>query len=116
MSDDDALGERLEMLLVMRWLEEGADERGEVGVPVLDAARELGLDDDRAGVLAVMGALGSLEDRGAVRVTWPASPSGHALVVLTEDLRGDARRLFGGPPGPPAPPGPPGPGGRPPSA
>lgn len=93
---DHAIGERLEMLLVARWLEEGADASGELGLSVAAVAEELGLEPDRPGMLAVMGALGDLEDRGAVEVRWPQGPGGReALVVLAADLRSDARRLFG---------------------
>lgn len=93
---DDAIGERLEMLLVARWLEEGADEGGELSLSVAAAAAELGLPTGRRGLLAVMTALGELEDRRLVRVSWPQGPGGsQALIVLAEGLRGDARRLFG---------------------
>jgi hypothetical protein len=97
---EDGVAERLEMLLVMRWLDEGARDRGEVVVSVADAADELGLDTDRAGLLAVMGALGDLEERGTVEVAWPLGPaSSHAHVTLADGLRRDARRLFGRTPG-----------------
>lgn len=93
---DSAIGERLEMLLVARWLEEGAGESGELSLSVAAAAAELGLDADRPGLLAVMAALGDLEARGQVEVRWPQGPGGsEALLVLAPDLRRDARRLFG---------------------
>jgi hypothetical protein len=93
---DDAIGERLEMLLVARWLEEGADPAGELSFPVAAAATELGLEPDRRGLLAVMAALGELEERRLVRVSWPQGTGGsEALVVLADALRSDARRLFG---------------------
>ncbi len=93
---DDAIGERLEMLLVARWLEEGADAAGELSFPVAAAAAELGLEPDRRGLLAVMAGLGELEERRLVRVSWPQGTGGsEALVVLADALRSDARRLFG---------------------
>lgn len=92
----DAVGDRLEMLLVARWLEEGAADDGDVSVSVAAVARELGLEADRSGMLAVMAALGELEDRRQVRVSWPLGTGGsEALVSLSSDLRSDARRLFG---------------------
>ncbi|MGE3139463.1 MAG: hypothetical protein AB7I08_03275 [Thermoleophilia bacterium] len=92
----DTTGERLEMLLVARWLEEGADPSGELALSVAAAAAELGLEDDRQGLLAVMTGLGDLEERGLVEVSWPQGPGGsQALVVLAAGLRADARGLFG---------------------
>lgn len=93
---DDGVDDRLEMLLVARWLEEGAGEDGEVSVSVAAVAEELGLEADRTGMLAVMAALGELEDRRLVVVSWPLGTGGsQALVRLSSDLRIDARRLFG---------------------
>ena len=90
-------GERLEMLLVMQWLDEGAAEDGRVALSVPTAAVELGLGGGREGVLAVMGALGDLEDRRLVSVAWPggAHGGGEAIVGLSAELRHDARKLFG---------------------
>jgi hypothetical protein len=88
-------GQRLEMLLVMQWLDEGAGDEGEVALSVPTAAAELGLEPGRAGLLE-MGALGELEERRVVSVAWPAGTGGReALVTLSADLRSDARRLFG---------------------
>ncbi len=79
-----------------RWLEDGARDDGEVSVSVAAIAGELGLEPGRSGMLTVMGALGELEDRRQVRVSWPLGTGGsEALVSLSSDLRGDARRLFG---------------------
>lgn len=89
------LGERLEMLLVMKWLDEGAPEDGAVALSVATAAGELGLEAGRESLLAVMGALGDLEERGQVTVTWPGGAEAEARVALAADLRRDARRLFG---------------------
>jgi hypothetical protein len=90
--------DRLEMLLVMQWLDEGAGDEGEVALSVPTAASELGLEKGRAGLLAVMAALGELEERRVVRVSWPAGSGGReGLVTLSADLRRDARRLFGHP-------------------
>jgi hypothetical protein len=84
------------MLLVMRWLDEGADERGELALSVASAADELGLEDGRAGMLAVLAALGELEERGVVSVAWPAGAGGpEGRVTLDPELRRDAQRLFG---------------------
>ena len=92
----DGVGDRLEMLLVMRWLEEGAADDGEVSVSVAAAADELGLEPDRAGMLSVMAALGELVARRLVRVSWPLGTGGsEAHVTLAHELRSDARHLFG---------------------
>jgi hypothetical protein len=92
----DDTRQRLEMLLVMQWLDEGADEAGELALSVATAASELGLEHGRAGLLEVMAALGELEDRRVVRVAWPAGAgSREAVVTLSAELRQDARRLFG---------------------
>jgi hypothetical protein len=93
---DGDIGARLEMLLVMQWLDEGAEEEGAIALSVPTAANELGLEPDRAGLLTVMAALGELEDRHLVRVAWPAGTGGsEAHVTLAGELRKDARRLFG---------------------
>ncbi len=84
------------MLLVMRWLEEGAGDDGQVDLDIAAAAEELDLDPGRPGILAVMAALGELEERGQVTVAWPAGPVGaEGRITLSDDLRRDARRLFG---------------------
>ena len=94
--DEDDVGARLEMLLVMQWLDEGADDEGAVALSVPTAANELGLEPDRTGLLAVMAALGELRGppprprRLARRHGWQ-----RARVTLSGDLRKDARRLFG---------------------
>jgi hypothetical protein len=94
-SDED-VGDRLEMLLVARWLEDGAAETGEVSVSVAELADELGLSPDRSGMLGVMAALGELEERRLVSVSWPLGTGGsEARVALADALRSDARRLFG---------------------
>jgi hypothetical protein len=96
----DDIGERLEMLLVMQWLDEGAGEDGEVALSVATAASELGLEGGRSALLAVMAALGDLEERGTIRVAWPTGVAGgDGVVTLAADLRRDARRLFGRTPG-----------------
>ena len=45
--------QRLEMLLVMQWLDEGASDGGELALSVSTAAAELGLEAGRSGLLAV---------------------------------------------------------------
>jgi hypothetical protein len=84
------------MLLVMQWLDEGAGEEGVVALSVPTAAAELDQEGGRAGLLAVMAALGELEERRLVSVGWPSGTGrGEALVTLSGGLRRDARRLFG---------------------
>lgn len=92
---DGTLGERLEMLLVLQWLDEGTPEDGAVALSVPTAATELGLEPGRSGLLAVMGALGDLESRGVARVEWPGVAGREARVTLAGPVRRDARRLFG---------------------
>lgn len=93
---DARIGERLEMLLVLQWLDEGTSDDGAVRLSVATAAAELDLGPDREGLLALMAALGELEARGTVAVAWPGRPAAQeALVTLAPDLRRDARRLFG---------------------
>jgi hypothetical protein len=93
---DGELAERLEMLLVMQWLDEDAPEDGVVSLSVATAAAELGLPPGRAGLLGVMAGLGDLESRGAVAVAWPGGGRGpEGRVTLSETLRRDARGLFG---------------------
>jgi hypothetical protein len=89
------LTERLEMLLVLLWLDEGSPEDGSVGLSVSTAATELDCGGGRTGLLAVMTALGDLEERGLVEVAWPRGRGRDAVVTLTPELRADARRLFG---------------------
>lgn len=82
----------------MQWLDEGAGEEGEVALSVATAAFELDQEEGRAGLLAVLAALGELEDRRLVSVGWPGGAGRHeAIVTLSDDLRRDARRLFGRP-------------------
>ena len=80
----DDLAKRLEMLLVLQWLDEGRPEDGTVVLSVSTAASELGLEMGRAGVLAVMGALGELEEEGLREGSPSRDPSG-------VDPRGHAR-------------------------
>ena len=94
MTDD--LAKRLEMLLVLQWLDEGRPEDGVVAFSVTTAAAELDLDTGRSGVLAVMSALGELEERKLVRVALEGPVQRDPRVTLSADLRADARRLFGG--------------------
>lgn len=84
------------MLLVMRWLDEGAPDGGTVALSVPSAASDLGVPAGRAGLMEVMAALGALEERGQVLVSWSqGAGTGEARVELAPDLRADARRLFG---------------------
>jgi hypothetical protein len=94
----DPLADRLEMLLVLAWLDQGSPADGAVSFSVASAASELGLDPGRTGLLAVMSALSSLEDAGLARpVQWPFGSGTPARVELAESVRRDARNLFGGP-------------------
>jgi hypothetical protein len=92
---DPDLAGRLEMLLVLQWLDEGRDEEGAVALSVATAASELTLPEGREGLFAVMRALSELEERGLLRVSWPAVAGREAHVTLSEMLRRDAARLFG---------------------
>lgn len=94
----EPLRERLEMLLVMQWLDEGAPADGAVALSVATAAAELSAPTGRAGLMEVMAALGALEEAGQVRVSWPQGAgmgAGEARVELAPELRTDAGRLFG---------------------
>jgi hypothetical protein len=96
MSGDVDLAARLEMLLVLQWLDDGRPPEGDVMVSVSTAAAEMGREGP-SGLLAVMGALGALEEAGRVRVEWPGRPgdAGEARVLLSRDITRDADRLFG---------------------
>lgn len=87
--------ERLEMLLVLQWLDEGRDPGGAVSLSITTAALELDLADGREGMLEVMSALTSLEEARRAEVTWPRGPGAEAHVRLAEGIRTDALRLFG---------------------
>ncbi len=89
------LADRLEMLLVLRWLDEGAPADGELTLSVDELAAELEAGGGRGGVRGVMGALGELEERGALEVSWPGGARAEAQARLGEHLRQDARQLFG---------------------
>ena len=84
------------MLLVLQWLDEGRSPEGDVMLSVPTAAAELGLEGDE-GLLALMRALGMLEDDRRVSVSWPGRPfeSGEARVLLSPDITRDAGGLFG---------------------
>ncbi len=84
------------MLLVLQWLDEGRPDGGDVMLSSPTAASELALHGD-AGLLAVMGALGMLEDAGRVKVQWPGRPfdSSNARVLLADAITRDADGLFG---------------------
>ena len=94
MTDD--LAKRLEMLLVLQWLDEGRAEDGTVVLSVSTAASELGLEPGRAGVLAVLAALGDLEELLLVRVALEGPVRRDPRVTLSQGLRDDAGALFGG--------------------
>jgi len=83
----DDLAKRLEMLLVLQWLDEGRPEDGTVALSVSTAAVELGLESERSGILTIMAALGDLEERKLV--------TRNPRVTLAPELRQDAARLFG---------------------
>ena len=91
----EGLADRLEMLLVLRWLDLGAPDDGELALSLEELAAELEAGTGRRGLLAMMGALGDLEGRGALEVAWPGGVRAEAQVRLGERLRRDARQLFG---------------------
>ncbi len=91
----DDLANRLEMLVVLQWLDEGRPDDGAIRLSVTTAAVELQAGDGRAGALAVMRALSDLEERRVVRVSLSAAGPREPLVTLSDGLRRDANRLFG---------------------
>jgi hypothetical protein len=91
----DDLAKRLEMLLVLQWLDEGRSPAGAVRLSVVTAAGELDAGAGRAGVLAVMSALSQLEEHRLVGVELTAAGPREPLVTLAESLRRDADSLFG---------------------
>jgi hypothetical protein len=93
-SDDD-LPSRLEMLLVLRWLQREDPPDDPLTVSVAEVAGELGVEDDRDGLMHVMSAMGRLEERGAIGVAWPRGGRGDVQITLAPEVRADARRLFG---------------------
>jgi hypothetical protein len=97
MSGDTTTAERLEMLLVLGWLDEGQPSDGAVALSIPAAADDLDLDPAGEGLLGVLAALTALEESGRVRVTWPRGPAAEARVVLAEGIRDDAGHLFGDP-------------------
>ena len=91
----DDLAKRLEMLVVLQWLDEGRPDDGAIRMSVTTAAADLEAGEGRAGVLAVMSALTDLDERGLVRVSLSAAGPREPLVTLSDGLRRDANRLFG---------------------
>jgi hypothetical protein len=97
--DDASHGtaERLEMVLVARWLDAGQPDDGRLSLRLDEALDGLDLAAGREGLMTLMAALGALESRGALAVAWPKGiTAGEAEVTLSADLRRDAARLFGG--------------------
>ncbi|MFN8122856.1 MAG: hypothetical protein U0237_20830 [Thermoleophilia bacterium] len=86
------LSARLQMLLAVRWLDLGSPDDGRVTLPVHEALEELGLDDARQVALALMAALGELEEAGDVAVEWTHGRA-TAVITLSERLRRDVRML-----------------------
>lgn len=91
----DDLAKRLEMLLVLQWLDEGRPDDGAVLLSVVTAAAELNTGDGRSGVLAVLSALSDLEERKLVAVELSAAGPREPRVSLSTGLRRDADGLFG---------------------
>lgn len=91
----DSTADRLEMLIVLAWLDEGASADGRVALSASTAASDLDLGAGRQGLLALMEALGVLEERGAISVSWPLGPGRDAAIEISSRLRADARKLFG---------------------
>lgn len=89
------LAERLEMLLVMQWLDEGRPDDGAVRLSVVTAASDLDAGEGRQGAMAVLAALSELEEAGNVTVALtPAGPR-DPIITLSPAIRRDADRLFG---------------------
>jgi hypothetical protein len=93
--NDDDLPSRLEMLLVLRWLQREGAPDDPITISVSEVAGELDLPDDRDGLMRVMRAMGRLEERGAISVAWPRGGRGDVQITLAPEVRADARRLFG---------------------
>jgi hypothetical protein len=91
----DSIADRLEMLIVLAWLDEGSPADGRVALSARTAAADLGLGSGRTGLLALMRALGALEDRGSIFLSWPGGRGRDASVEIDPRLRADARVLFG---------------------
>lgn len=83
------------MLLVLQWLDEGRPSGGAVRLSVVTAASELDAGYGREGALAVMAALGELEEQRLVKVSLRAAGPREPVVTLCDGLRRDAARLFG---------------------
>ena len=100
MAGEWEIAERLEMLLVLQWLDEDRPDDGCVLLSIATAAAELELDEPE-GLLEVMGALSALEEQRRVEVTWPRGPGADARIRLASGIRDDALKIFGdaGPPG-----------------
>ncbi len=94
MDDTPEIASRVEMLLVLQWLDEGRPHDGAVLFSIATAAAELDLSRDE-GLLEVMGALSLLQETGRVDVTWPRGPGAEGRVCLAEGIRRDAHHLFG---------------------
>lgn len=86
------LSARLQMFLVVRWLDLGSPDDGRVDLPLQEAAAELGLGDERRVLLDLMAALGELEEAGDVAVGWTHGRA-VAAVTLSDRLRRDVRML-----------------------
>jgi hypothetical protein len=91
------LTSRLEMLIVLRWLDQGPSTDEPIRLSLQDAAEELELPGGREAALDLLRSLGELEERGALSLSWAAEPGAGrtAEVALSAELRADARRLFG---------------------
>ena len=91
----DPTADRLVMLIVLAWLDDGSPLDGRVALSARTAASDLGLGADRAGLLALMQALGALEERGAITLAWSGGRGRDAQIELSPELRAQARALFG---------------------
>ncbi len=91
----DSVADRLEMLIVLTWLDEGSPEDGRVALSARTAASDLDLGSGRTALLALMRALGALEERGSITLSWPSGRGRDASVEMSPHLRDDARALFG---------------------
>lgn len=91
----DSIADRLEMLIVLAWLDDGSPPDGRIALSARTAASDLDLGSGRTALLALMRALGALEERGSITLSWPAGRGRDATVEIDARLREDARTLFG---------------------
>lgn len=92
---DVARAARLEMLLVVAWIDAGRPDSGELVVELSRLQDEMDLPPDRRGALEVLTALGDLEDAGRATVSWEKGIAVPPTVTLSPQLLAESRRTFG---------------------